>query len=429
MFWDKKIETLKTDDLQALQLKRLKKTISQAQNVGFFKKRLADAGISASSIKTLDDIQKIPFTKKQDLREGYPFGFFAVPIKEIVRIHTTSGTTGKPTVVGYTQKDLDVWADLIARNMTMVGVGKEDIFQNMVNYGMFTGGLGFHYGAEKIGMTVIPSATGNTKRQIEMIRDFGVTTIHCTPSYAMHLSEVAEEMGESLDSLKTGIFGAEPWSESVRHSLEKRLGVTAFDSYGLSELFGPGVAFECEERNGLHIWHDSYLVEIIDPNTGERVSDGERGELVVTPLVKEAMPLLRYRTGDVTMLIEDGCLCKRAQKIARITGRSDDMLVIRGINVFPSQIEHVLLKIPEVGNQFMVYIDRINYLDEMTVEVEINRDFFSGELTDLAKIQKKVGKELRDSLELRTTVRLVEPGSLPRFEGKAKRVMDRREEI
>ena len=429
MFWDKKIETLKTDDLQALQLKRLKKTLSQAQKVGFFKKRLSDAGITASSIKTLDDIQKIPFTKKQDLREGYPFGFFAVPLKEIVRIHTTSGTTGKPTVVGYTKKDLDVWADLIARNMTMVGVGKEDIFQNMVNYGMFTGGLGFHYGAEKIGMTVIPSATGNTKRQIEMIRDFGVTTIHCTPSYAMHLSEVAEEMGESLDSLKTGIFGAEPWSESVRHSLEKRLGVTAFDSYGLSELFGPGVAFECEERNGLHIWHDSYLVEIIDPNTGERVSDGERGELVVTPLVKEAMPLLRYRTGDVTMRLEDGCLCKRAQKIARITGRSDDMLVIRGINVFPSQIEHVLLKIPEVGNQFMVYIDRINYLDEMTVEVEINRDFFSGELTDLAKIQKKVGKELRDSLELRTTVRLVEPGSLPRFEGKAKRVIDRREEI
>jgi len=429
MFWDKKIETLKTDDLQALQLKRLKKTISQAQKVGFFRKRLSDAGITASSIKTLDDIQKIPFTKKQDLREGYPFGFFAVPLKEIVRIHTTSGTTGKPTVVGYTKKDLDVWADLIARNMTMVGVGKEDIFQNMVNYGMFTGGLGFHYGAEKIGMTVIPSATGNTKRQIEMIRDFGVTTIHCTPSYAMHLSEVAEEMGESLDSLKTGIFGAEPWSESVRHSLEKRLGVTAFDSYGLSELFGPGVAFECEERNGLHIWHDSYLVEIIDPNTGERVSDGERGELVVTPLVKEAMPLMRYRTGDVTMLLEDGCLCKRAQKISRITGRSDDMLVIRGINVFPSQIEHVLLKIPEVGNQFMVYIDRINYLDEMTVEVEINRDFFSGELTDLAKIQKKVGKELRDSLELRTTVRLVEPGSLPRFEGKAKRVIDRREEI
>jgi phenylacetate-CoA ligase len=245
----------------------------------------------------------------------------------------------------------------------------------------------------------------------------------------MHLSEVAEEMGTELKSLKTGLFGAEPWSESIRKTLEKRLGVTAYDSYGLSELFGPGVAFECKERDGLHIWHDSYLVEIIDPETGEQVSDGERGELVVTPLVKEAMPLLRYRTGDVTLLMEDGCLCKRGKKIARITGRSDDMLVIRGINVFPSQIEHVLLKIPEVGNQFMVYIDRINHLDEMTVEVEINREFFSGELADLARIQKKVVKELHDTLELRTTVKLVEPGSLPRFEGKAKRVIDRRGDV
>jgi phenylacetate-CoA ligase len=429
MFWDKKIETLKPGELQDLQFKRLKKTLGLVQNVDFYRKLLSGAGVKLSAIKTLDDIQKIPFTKKQDLRDGYPFGFLAVPMKKIVRIHTTSGTTGKPTVVGYTQKDIDTWSDLIARNMTMVGVGKDDIFQNMVNYGMFTGGLGFHYGAEKIGMAVIPSATGNTKRQIEMMMDFGVTTIHCTPSYAMHLSEIAEEMGASFDHLKTGIFGAEPWSESVRHSLEKRLGVTAYDSYGLSELFGPGVAFECPERDGLHIWHDSFYVEIIDPKTGERVSDGERGELVVTPLVKEAMPLLRYRTGDVTVKMEDGCICRRGQKIARITGRSDDMLVIRGINVFPSQVEHVLLKIPEVGNQFMVYIDRVNHLDEMTVEVEINREYFSGELADLAKLQKKVVKELRDALELRTTVKLVEPGSLPRFEGKAKRVIDRREAI
>ena len=429
MFWDKKIETLKPGELQDLQFKRLKKTLGLVQNVDFYRKLLSGAGVKISAIKTLDDIQKIPFTKKQDLRDGYPFGFFAVPMNKIVRIHTTSGTTGKPTVVGYTRQDIDTWADLIARNMTMVGVGKDDIFQNMVNYGMFTGGLGFHYGAEKIGMAVIPSATGNTKRQIEMMMDFGVTTIHCTPSYAMHLSEIAEEMGASFDHLKTGIFGAEPWSESVRHSLEKRLGVTAYDSYGLSELFGPGVAFECPERDGLHIWHDSFYVEIIDPKTGERVSDGERGELVVTPLVKEAMPLLRYRTGDVTVKMEDGCICRRGQKIARITGRSDDMLVIRGINVFPSQVEHVLLKIPEVGNQFMVYIDRVNHLDEMTVEVEINREYFSGELADLAKLQKKVVKELRDALELRTTVKLVEPGSLPRFEGKAKRVIDRREAI
>ncbi|MCX6688143.1 MAG: phenylacetate--CoA ligase [Methanoregula sp.] len=429
MFWDKKIETLKPAELQALQLKRLKKTLHLASNVEFYRDRLSGAGIKPSDIRTLEDIQKLPFTKKQDLRDGYPFGFFAVPLKEVVRIHTTSGTTGKPTVVGYTRKDLDSWAGLIARNMTMIGVTDNDVFQNMVNYGMFTGGLGFHYGAEMIGMTVIPSATGNTKRQIEMINDFGVTTIHCTPSYAMHLSEVAEETGVTFKTLKTGIFGAEPWSETLRSTLESRLGVTAYDSYGLSELFGPGVAFECPERDGLHIWHDSYLVEIIDPKTGEQLADGERGELVVTPLVKEAMPLLRYRTGDVTMLMEDGCLCGRSKKIARITGRSDDMLVIRGINVFPSQIEHVLLKIPEVGNQFMVYVDRINHLDEMTVEVEINREFFSGELADLAKIQKKVVKELHDVLELRTTVKLVEPGSLPRFEGKSKRVIDRRGEI
>ncbi|MGD1004704.1 MAG: phenylacetate--CoA ligase [Methanoregulaceae archaeon] len=426
MFWDKKNETLKGEKLEALQLKRLKQTIRQSQKVEFYKKRLAENNIRPEDIKTLDDIQKIPFTRKQDLRDGYPFGFLAVPLKKVVRIHTTSGTTGKPTVVGYTRKDLDTWADLIARNMTMVGITDDDVFQNMVNYGMFTGGLGFHYGAEKIGMTVIPSATGNTKRQIETMKDFGVTTIHCTPSYAMHLSEVAEEMHVSLDSLKTGIFGAESWSETMRKSLENRLEITAYDSYGLSELFGPGVAFECPERNGLHIWHDVFLVEIINPQTGEQLGDGERGELVVTPLVKEAMPLLRYRIGDITMKIEDDCVCKRGQKIARITGRSDDMLVIRGINVFPSQIEHVLLKIPEVGNQFMVYVDRVNHLDEMTVDVEINRGYFSGELADLTRIQKKVVKELGDALDLRTTVKLVEPGSLPRFEGKAKRVIDQR---
>ena len=426
MFWNEKIETLTPAELSDLQLKRLKKTLESVQNVEFYQKQLKSAGIKPGDIRTLDEISRLPFTRKQDLRDGYPFGFFAVPLREVVRIHTTSGTTGKPTVVGYTRNDLATWADLIARNMTMVGVTEDDVFQNMVNYGMFTGGLGFHYGAEAIGATVIPSATGNTRRQIEMINDFGVTVIHCTPSYAMHLAEVAEEMDSPLESLRIGLFGAEPWSDSMRTELEKRLGVTAYDSYGLSELFGPGVAFECQEREGLHIWHDCYLVEIIDPVTGEVCGDGERGELVVTPLAKEAMPLLRYRTGDITMLMEDGCICGRAKKIARITGRSDDMLVIRGINVFPSQIEHVLLQIPEVGSQFMVYVDRINHLDEMTIDVEINREYFSGELADLSRIQKKVVKELRDTLELRTTVRLVEPGTLPRFEGKAKRVIDRR---
>jgi phenylacetate-CoA ligase len=427
MFWNESVERLKGAELAKLQVKRLRWTLNQAGQVGFYRQRLKEAGVRAGDIKTIDDVRRIPFTRKQELRDGYPFGFLAVPLSKVVRIHTTSGTTGKPTVVGYTRKDLETWADLIARNLTMIGLKEGDIFQNMVNYGMFTGGLGFHYGAERRGLTVIPSATGNTKRQIEMIHDFGVTAIHCTPSYAMHLAEVAEEMKADLSSLKTGMFGAEPWSDAMRGELERKLGVTAFDSYCLSELFGPGVAFECEERDGLHIWHDCYLVEIIDPVTGESLGEGERGELVVTPLVKEAMPLLRYRTGDITMFLQDDCPCGRAQKIGRITGRSDDMLVIRGINVFPSQIEHVLLRIAEVGNQFMVYVDRINHLDEMTIEVEINRDYFSGELTDLARIQKKVVKELRDTLELRTTVKLVEPGSLPRFEGKAKRVIDRRE--
>ncbi len=426
-YWDESMERLNGPDLKEIQEKRLRNTVIQAMKIGYYQKKFKESGIKPESIKKIDDITKVPFTMKKDLRESYPFGFIAVPISDVIRIHTTSGTTGKPTVVGYTKKDLDNWAGLIARNLTMIGLKKGDVFQNMVNYGMFTGGLGFHYGAELCGLTVIPSATGNTKRQIEMIHDFSVTAIHCTPSYALHLSEVAEEEKTDLSSLKTGIFGAEPWSETMRKELEDALGITAFDSYGLSELYGPGVAFECEERDGLHIWHDSYLVEIIDSKTGEQCTDGERGELVVTPLVKEAMPLLRYRTGDVTMKIEDGCLCRRAGRIERITGRSDDMLVIRGINVFPSQIEHVLLSRPEVGNQFMVYVDRINHLDELTIEVEVNREFFSGELHDLANLQNKLVKTLHDALEIRTKVKLVEPGSLPRFEGKAKRVIDRRE--
>ncbi len=420
------METIRPEELADLQLKRLKWTLRQAQEVGLYQRKFKEAGVSPDDIRTLDDVEKLPFTYKKELQAGYPFGLFAVRLKEIIRIHTTSGTTGKPTVVGYTRQDLENWSDLIARNMTMIGLGEDDIFQNAVNYGLFTGGLGFHYGAEKVGMTVIPSATGNTRRQIEMIEDFGVTVLHCTPSYALHLAEVAESMGKTLDSLRIGIFGAEPWSENTRAELERRLGVKAYDSYGLSEMYGPGVAFECPERNGLHLWHDCYLAEIIDPKTGERLAPGERGELVITPLVKEALPLVRYRTGDVTRLIDDGCACGRGQKIERITGRSDDMLVIRGINVFPSQIEHVLRSLPEVGEQFMVYVDRTRHLDEMTIEVEMSRAGFSGELQDLARVQRKIAGELHNTLGLRTAVKLVEPGSLPRFEGKAKRVIDRR---
>lgn len=426
MFWNKEMETKKGDDLRKLQFGRLKWTLKQAENVPFYRQRMKEAGVSPDDIKSLDDTVKLPFTKKTDLRQGYPFGFMAVPIRKVVRIHTTSGTTGKPTVVGYTRGDLDNWADLIARNLTMVGLTQDDIFQNAVNYGLFTGGLGMHYGAELVGMTVIPSATGNTRRQIEMIEDFGVTAIHCTPSYAMHLAEVAEEMGAGLETLKTGCFGAEPWSESMRKELESRLGVEAFDSYGMSEMYGPGAAFECPEHNGLHIWHDTYYVEIIDPETGEVLGPGERGEMVVTPLVKEAMPLIRFRTGDMTMLTDDECPCGRGQKIARIMGRADDMLVIRGINVFPSQIENVLLSLPSVGEQFMVYIDRVHHLDEMSIDVELSREYFTGELADLEQAQREVTHALREVLGLRCSVRLVEPGTLPRFEGKAKRVVDRR---
>lgn len=426
MFWNEKMETLRGKELEDLQLKRLKETISRTQNIGFYQKMFAEAGLRPGDIRTLDDLAKIPFTKKSDLRSGYPFGFLAVPMKQVNRIHTTSGTTGKPTVVAYTRQDLDSWSELIARNLTMIGLSEGDMFQNASNYSLFTGGLGFHYGAEKIGCAVVPAGVGNTKRQIEMIQDFGVNAIHCTPSYAMHLTEVAEEMQADLESLHTGVFGAEAWSENMRRDLENRLGIKAYDSYGMSELFGPGVAFECPEQDGLHIWHDCYIVEIIDPTTGETLGPGEKGEMVVTPLVKEAMPLLRYRTGDITMLMEDDCPCGRGMKIARLFGRSDDMLTVRGINVFPSQIEHVLKNIPEVGDQFMVYIDRINHLDEMTIDVEVNKNIFSGELSDLVKLQNKIGKALHETLTLRATVRLVEPGSLPRFEGKAKRVVDRR---
>jgi len=429
MFWDKERETLRGKRLEELQTKQLRWTVSLAENVPFYQERLREAGISADDMKSTDDLSRLPFTKKTDLREGYPFGFFAVPRRKIVRIHTTSGTTGKPTVVGYTQRDIDTWSDLIARNLTMVGLTADDTFQNAVNYGLFTGGLGFHYGAERTGMMVVPSATGNTKRQIEMIQDFGVTALHCTPGYALHITEVVEEMGVTLDSLRIGCFGAEAWSETMRHELETRLAIDAYDSYGMSEMYGPGVAFECTEKHGLHIWEDCYLPEIIDPATGETLGPGEKGELVITSLSKEAMPMIRYRTGDITMFIEDECPCGRGLRIARIMGRSDDMLVIRGINVFPSQIEHVLLGIPEVGDQFMVYIDRVHHLDEMTIDVEMNRSAFSGELGDLVGLQKQIQQRLQEALSLRTTVRLVEPGSLPRFEGKAKRVIDRRGDL
>ncbi|HWQ19327.1 MAG TPA: phenylacetate--CoA ligase [Methanotrichaceae archaeon] len=417
-------------ELEDLQLRRLKDTVVRAyKNVPFYHKKMQEAGITPQDIQSLKDLQKLPFTKKANLRENYPFGLFAVPRDQVVRVHASSGTTGKPTVVGYTAKDIETWSDLMARDFVMVGVTKQDIFQNAVNYGFFTGGLGVHYGIERMGAMAVPSGVGSTERQLEIMRDFGVTVLHCTPSYALYLAETAKSLGV-IDQLKLkiGCFGAEPWSDEARKDLEESLGIKAFDSYGLSEMFGPGVAFECQEQNGLHIWEDHYLIEILD-EAGEPCAPGEPGELVMTSLTKEAMPLLRYRTGDVTYILDDDCNCGRvSRRVHRFLGRADDMLVVRGINVFPSQIEDVLMSIPEIGDYFQVFVDRKRHgLDELAIKVELKDEAFTGELGDLSKTQKKVEERLKAILNLRCKIDLVEKGSIPRTSGKAKKVVDLRQ--
>ncbi|MDI9646708.1 MAG: phenylacetate--CoA ligase [Archaeoglobales archaeon] len=431
MYWEKE-ETLPRKELEELQLKRLKWVVRHVyDNVPFYREALKQRNVHPDDIKKLEDISKLPFTTKEDLRANYPFGLFAVSLDKVVRIHTSSGTSGKPKVVGYTASDIERWANMVARCLYMVGVRKGDIFQNISNYAFFTGGLGFHMGAEKLGAVTIPAGVGNTERQVQCMVDFGTTVIHSTPSYALHLKEVAEEMGV-IDKikLKMGCFGAEPWSENTRKRLEDAFGIKAYDSYGLSEMNGPGVAFECQEQEGLHIWIDHYFVEVVDPKTGERLSDGEKGELVLTTLTKEAMPLLRYRTGDVTFLIDDECSCGRTHpKIHRIIGRTDDMIIVRGINVFPSQIEHVLMRIPEVGDNFQVVITRKGSLDELKVRVELKDELFTGELSDLERIVQKIQKELQKELNLRAEVELVEKGTIERSTGKAKRVLDLRGEL
>jgi phenylacetate-CoA ligase len=431
-YWDPKMETIKRSDLRELQLKRLKKTLSSVnKNVPFYNKKFNEMGIKPSDIKTLDDVHKLPFTKKSDLRDSYPFGLFAVPMGKVSRIHASSGTSGKSTVVGYTQKDLNTWANLMARCFFMAGIRPNDVFQNAANYGLFTGGLGIHAGAERLGCAVVPSGTGSTHKQIEMIRDFGVTAMHATPSYALYIAETARGMGIEPGELplRIGIFGAEPWSVNTRKDLERTFGIKAYDSYGLSEMMGPGVGFECTEQNGLHIWEDAFIVEVLDKN-GDQCAPGEKGELALTTLCKEAMPLIRYRTGDITSLMDGECECGRTSvKITKFFGRADDMLIIRGLNVFPSQIEHVLMDMPEVGEYFQVVLERVNHLDEMTVRVEMSDKAFSGELGDLQKVTSSVSKKLKDALNLRTRVVLVDKGSLPRVEGKSKKVIDLRTSI
>ncbi|MFN3383755.1 MAG: phenylacetate--CoA ligase family protein [Archaeoglobaceae archaeon] len=427
-FWDRE-EVMSKKELEEIQFKRLKQTIKKAyENVEFFRKRLKSVNLTPDDIRSFEDFAKVPFTTKDYFAENYPFGLIAAPLSEIVRIHTSSGTSGKPKVVAYTAKDIENWTNLVARCLYMVGIRRGDIFQNMANYAFFTGGLGIHLGAERVGAVTIPAGVGNTERQVQYMVDFGTTAIHSTPSYALHVKEVAEEMG-LIDKLKLriGCFGAEPWSENTRTRLEDAFGINAYDSYGLSEMNGPGVAFECKEKQGLHIWVDNYFVEIVDPKTGERVGEGEKGELVLTPLTKEAMPLLRYRTGDITILENEKCGCGRTHpRLMRIFGRSDDMLIVRGVNVFPSQVEHVLMQIPEVGDNFQILLTRKGALDEMTVRVEVKDEFFTGEIEDLKRLQQKIQRALQSELMLRTNVELVEKGRIERSMGKAKRVIDLR---
>jgi len=431
MIYNEEFETLPREALEALQLKRLQQVAERVYHtVGFYKKVFDEAGVTPDNIRRLEDIRKLPFTAKQDLRDNYPFGLFAVPMSNIVRLHASSGTTGKPTVVGYTRRDIETWSRLMARSFVAAGLTKNDIIHNAYGYGLFTGGLGAHYGAEQLGASVIPMSGGSTKKQIMILQDFGPTAISCTPSYALYLAEKGEEMGIDMKSLnlRVGILGAEPWSEKIRQEIETKLNITALDIYGASELMGPGVAMECAEgRNGLHVFEDHFIVETIDPKTEEVVPNGEEGELVFTTLTKEAFPLIRYRTGDISRLMKEPCRCGRTlTRIARISGRSDDMLIIRGVNVYPSQIENVLLEVEGLEPHYELLVGREGALDTLEIRVEVSESAFSDEVRTLQKLEKRIVKDVKDYLGVSATVKLVEPNSLQHFEGKARRVIDKR---
>lgn len=431
MYLHPKMETLSRAEIKELQLKRLQATVAQCMHSPFYKKRFADSHIAPEDIRSLDDLRKIPFTTKQDLRDNYPFGLAAVPMEKVVRLHSSSGTTGTPTVILHTQKDLDEWANAVARCLYMVGLRPGDIFQNSSGYGMFTGGLGFQYGAERLGMLTVPAAAGNTKRQIKFITDFGTTALHAIPSYAGRLYEVMEEMG--IDSkrdtkLHTLIIGAEPHSEEQRKRIEQMLGVKAYNSFGMSEMCGPGVAFECKEQNGLHIWEDYYIVEIVDPQTLEPVPEGEVGELVLTTINREAMPLLRYRTRDLTRILPGTCPCGRQHiRLDRMKGRSDDMMILKGVNIFPIQVETVLLQFEELGNDYLITLTNEEANDLMTVEVELKE--FCDDYPRLQALTKEITRQLKDEILITPVVRLVPKGSLPQQDGKAVRVRDLRKTL
>ena len=429
-YWNPQVERMPVDELKELQEQKLKELVHYVyQHSPFYRKKFDDAGVKPEDIKTLDDVKKLPFTYKQDLRDTYPTGMFCVPNEQLVRFHVSSGTTGKPTIVGYTKNDIDQWSLSLARALTSIGVGRGDVLQISYGYGLFTGGLGMHYGAEEAGATVLPTSAGNTEKQLELMQDLGTTVLACTPSYMLFMNEAAKQAGISIKDdtkLRVGVLGAEPWSEEMRTRIEESSGIKAYDIFGTSELSGP-LFTECTYQDGIHIWADQFLVEIIDPKTGEPLPDGEQGELVITTLAKEALPLIRYKIGDLTVKTSEVCKCGRTHpRIMRVLGRVDDMLVIRGINVFPGQIESVLMNIPEVGEHFMIIVDRVNELDTMKVQIEMTDAAFSDKVTDIMSLEKKVASSLKSVLNLAVEVELVENGSLPRSMGKSKKVIDNR---
>lgn len=432
MIWNEAKECMSRDEIHNLQSVRLKKMVKRVyHNVEFYRKKMQQIGLEPGDINSIDDLHKLPFTTKNDLRDTYPFGLFAVPQSEVVRIHASSGTTGKATVVGYTRKDIELWTECVTRVLAMANIGPQDKIQVAYGYGLFTGGLGLHYGAENLGATVIPMSTGNTQKLITMMQDFGATAIACTPSYLLHIAETLEEAGQIGNiQLKAAICGAEPWTENMRKEIETKLNLKAYDIYGLSEILGPGVAADCEYHNGLHVYEDHFVPEIINPETLEPCKEGEVGELVFTTITKEALPLFRYRTRDLTSITYEKCQCGRTMaRIDRFKGRSDDMLIIRGVNVFPSQVEAALLEVAETSPHYMLIVDRVNNLDTLEVQVEVEERFFSDEIKELEKLTAKITQVLQSALGLSVKVKLVEPKTIQRSEGKAKRVIDKRKLI
>ena len=428
--WNPHFETMSREDMRQVQSERLRDAVERVYyNVPYYREKMQREGLGPEHIKSVDDLSKLPFTVKQDLRDNYPFGLFAVPMSEIIRVHASSGTTGKPTVVGYTRSDIGIWSEVMARTLTSAGAGKNDFIQIAYGYGLFTGGLGVHYGGEKIGASVIPISGGNTRRQLQLMEDFGSTVLACTPSYAAYLAEAIEESGIKREDLKLriGVFGAEPWTENMRREIEKRLQIKAIDIYGLSEIIGPGVSFECPHQCGLHVNEDHFIPEIIDPETLEVLPEGELGELVFSTITKEGLPIIRYRTRDLTRLNFEKCACGRTLvRMNKCTGRSDDMLIIRGVNLFPSQIESVLLEMDETTPHYLLIVDRLNNLDSLELQVEVEDRFYSDTIGELQNLRKKIQHQVESSTGLSVNVKLVEPKTLERSEGKARRVIDKR---